>query len=168
MPNPPEPPSPPAPCRPVHSESVPWEEWSEGTRFGSRFRHLTIAAAGRAYHVGVQIEELAPGRQSSPAHYHMREEEHLLVLDGECTLRLGGERHALRKGDYVCFPAGQKVGHCLVNEGSATCRLLVIGERSPDEVCVYTDSAKVLVRSLGELYDKRAVRAYWDGEAKGP
>jgi uncharacterized cupin superfamily protein len=151
----------------VSAESVPWKEWSEGDRFGSRYRHLTTAAVGAAYHVGVQIEELPPGKQTSPAHYHMLEEEHVLVLDGACTLRLGDERHALRTGDYVCFPAGQRAGHCLVNEGSAVCRLLVIGEQRPDEICVYTDSGKVLVRSLDEIYDRRAVRAYWDGEATG-
>jgi uncharacterized cupin superfamily protein len=157
-------PKPPAICRPIAAESVPWKQWGEGTRFLSRYRHLTTAAAGPAYHVGVEIDELPPGKQSAPAHYHMLEEEHLFVLEGGCTLRLGDERHELRAGDYVCFPAGQAVGHCLINEGAAMCRLLVIGERSPHEVCVYTDSNKVLVRNLGEIYDKRAVRKYWDGE----
>jgi uncharacterized cupin superfamily protein len=169
VPNMPDDPQRPANCQPISAESVPWEEWSEGTRFGSRFRHLTSAAVGKGarYHVGVQVEELAPGQQSSPAHYHMLEEEHLLVLAGSCTLRLGNERHQLRAGDYVCFPAGQKAGHCIVNEGSEPCRVLVIGEQSPNEVCVYTDSNKMLVRSLHELYDKGAVRKYWDGEATG-
>lgn len=158
---------PPPASRPISAESVPWEEWSEGTRFGSRFRHLTTASAGPRYQVGVQIEELPPGKQTSPAHYHLLEEEHVYVLDGSCTLRLGDERHALRAGDYVCFPAGQQLGHCLVNEGGASCRLLVIGQQSPDEVCVYTDSGKVMVRRLGEIYDRRAIRKYWDGEATG-
>ena len=157
-------PKPPAICRPIAAESVPWKEWGEGERFLSRYRHLTTAAAGLGYHVGVEIDELPPGKQSAPAHYHMLEEEHIFVLEGGCTLRLGDERHELRAGDYVCFPAGQALGHCLINEGHAICRLLVIGERSPNEVCVYTDSNKVLVRNLGEIYDKRAVRKYWDGE----
>jgi len=146
---------------------VPWEVWAEGARFGSRFRHLTSAAVGPAYHVGVQLEELAPGKQTSPAHYHLSEEEHVFVLEGACTLRLGDERHALRAGDYACFPAGQRAGHCIVNEGSAPCRLLVIGERVPHDVCVYTDSHKVKVRALDEIYDRRARREYWDGEATG-
>lgn len=145
-------------------DSIPWEEWSEGPRFGSRYRHLTIAAVGKSYHVGVQIEELPPGKQSCPAHFHMLEEEHVLVLEGSVTLRLGDERHELRTGDYVCFPAGQAAGHCLINEGDAVCRFLVIGEQKPDEVCVYPDSNKVLVRSLHEVYDRAAVRKYWDGE----
>lgn len=168
MPDPKDAPLSPPACRPVATESVPWEDWHEGTRFGSRFRHLTTAAIGKGYHVGVQIEELAPGKQTAPAHYHMLEEEHVLVLDGTCTLRLGDERLPLRAGDYACFPAGQKVGHCLVNEGTETCRFLVIGERSPNEVCVYPDSGKVLVRSLHEIYDRRAIRAYWDGESTEP
>ena len=162
---PPEPAQSPMPhARPIASESVPWEAWSEGTRFGSRYRHLTGAAVGKSYHVGVQIEELAPGKQSVPSHFHILEEEHILMLEGQVTLRLGDERYSLIAGDYVCFPAGQRAGHCLINEGDATCRFLVIGERKPDEICVYPDSNKVLVRSLGEVYDRAAVRKYWDGE----
>jgi uncharacterized cupin superfamily protein len=149
---------------PVAADGIAWEEWHEGTRFGSRARHLTSAAVGEGYHVGVLMEELAPGKQSAPFHYHMVEEEHLYVLEGSATLRLGDDRHELKAGDYVCFPAGQQAGHCLVNEGSAPCRFLVIGEKRPDEVCVYPDSGKVSVRSLREIYDRSAIRRYWDGE----
>jgi uncharacterized cupin superfamily protein len=114
----------------------------------------------------MQIEELSPGMQSSPAHYHMLEEEQVLVLEGRVTLRLGEETYELKAGDYVCFPAGQKAGHCFVNNGDAVCRLLVIGENNANEVCVYTDSNKVMVRSLGKghIYDKAATKDYWHGE----
>jgi uncharacterized cupin superfamily protein len=150
--------------RPVAVESVAWEEWSEGTRFGSRFRHLTRAAVGAAYHVGVSIDELPPGKQSNPSHYHLLEEEHLLVLEGRATLRLGDETLSLVAGDYVCFPAGVKVGHCLVNDGDQPCRFLTVGERNPNEVCVYPDSNKILVRGVREIFDRSATREYWDGE----
>ncbi len=153
------------PCRPISTADVPWEEWSRGTRFGSRFRHLTSAAVGKDYHVGVSIEELAPGKRSAVSHWHVREEEHVLVLEGSCTLRLGDERIPLRAGDYACVPAGQQVAHSLENDGPAPCRYLVVGEQSPDEVCVYPDSNKVLVRRLGQLFDRSATREYWDGEA---
>jgi uncharacterized cupin superfamily protein len=156
-----------SPRPPIASESVAWETWSKGTRFGSRFRHLTSAAIGENYHVGMQIEELAPGMHSSPAHYHMLEEEHVFVLEGQLTLRLGDETHTMKPGDYVCFPAGQAAGHCLVNESTAVCRFLVIGEKNPNEVCVYTDSNKVMVRSLGRgknIFEAAAIKDYWDGE----
>jgi uncharacterized cupin superfamily protein len=156
----------PDPRPPVASDTVPWEEWSQGSRFGSRYRHLTTAAVGENYHVGMQIEELAPGKQSSPAHYHMLEEEHILILKGQVTLRLGDKVHEMKEGDYVCFPAGQRAGHCMINNGSETCRFLVVGERNQNEICIYTDSNKVMVRALGlrRIFDMAADKDYWDGE----
>lgn len=156
----------PKPRPPISAENVAWEEFSEGSRFAIRFRHLTSAAIGEHYHVGFAIEELGPGKQSVPAHFHMLEEEHVFILEGSLTLRLGEERHAMKAGDYVCFPAGQRAGHCLINEGDKVCRYIIVGERNPNEVVVYTDTNKVLVRSLGrrEIYDRAATRGYWDGE----
>jgi uncharacterized cupin superfamily protein len=156
-------------CKPISADNVPWETWSEGKRFGTRFRHLTKAAGVKNHHVGFAIEEIEPGKQSVPAHYHMLEEEHIFVLEGRMTLRLGDEAHEIKAGDYVCFPAGQKAGHCLLNNGNAVCRFIIIGEDNPNEVCVYTDTNKVSVRSLGRghIYDKAATKGYWDGEKLG-
>ena len=150
------------PIAPFAVETVPWEEWSQGARFGSRFRALTDRGGGS--HVGVAIEELPPGRQSCPAHYHLLEEEHLLVLAGRATLRLGEQSYEIGAGDYVCFPAGQKAGHCLINRGTEPCRFVIIGERNPNDVIVYPDSGKVAVRLMGENYRLAATADYWDGE----
>lgn len=150
---------------PIASENVAWEPFDRG-RFGSSFQHLTRAAMGdRPYHVGVAIEELPPGKQSCPFHFHMLEEEHLYMLEGECTLRLGSERLRFKAGDYAVFPAGEKTGHCLINETDRPCRYIVIGENNPNESCVYPDSNKVSNRWLGERYDRAAPRDYWDGES---
>ena len=157
--------------RPISSLNVPWEDWADVPRFNLRYRHLTLAAIGNEgqYHVGVSIEELDPGMQSSPAHYHIFEEEHVYVLDGAITVRIGAETFEMKAGDYVCFPAGQKAGHCLVNNGSTTCRYVIVGERNPNEIAVYTDSKKVLVRALGrrEIFDLNARLGYWDRENTG-
>ena len=153
------------PTKPFSIESVPWEEWSEGARFGSRVRRL--GKFGGASHVGVLVEELPPGKQSSPLHDHTAEEEQLMILAGEAILRLGGERHPMKAGDYAVFPAGQTLGHALVNESEAVCRFLMIGERNPNDVCIYPESNKLFIRQTGEVYDKSAVRDYWDGEDTG-
>ena len=146
---------------PISSDSLPWKIFDKG-RFSGRVRHLTKPFGD--YRVGVLIEELPPGKQSCPFHYHIHEEEHVLMLEGTVTLRLGERRYQLQAGDYVCFPAGQRAGHCLINEGEQPCRYLVIGENTPNEVCVYPDSNKISVRALREIYDKGAVRDYYDGE----
>jgi len=155
--------------KPIASRDVAWMEWSDVPRFFGRARHLTRAAFGDEYHVGVAIEELPPGMQSAPAHWHVFEEEHVYVLEGALTLRLGAERHAMAAGDYACFPAGQQAGHCLINTGHAPCRYVIVGEHNPNEVAVYTDSNKVLVRALGRrtILDLGARRGYWDGEDTG-
>jgi uncharacterized cupin superfamily protein len=157
------------PYEPIASADVPWTESRDVPRFGLRWRHLTRAAVGEDYHVGVAIEELAPGMQSAPAHWHVHEEEHVYVLEGALTARIGAAAYPMRAGDYVCFPAGQQAGHCLVNEGTAPCRYVIAGERNPNEVVVYTDSHKVLVRALGRraIFDLAARRGYWDGEDTG-
>jgi uncharacterized cupin superfamily protein len=147
----------------VRVDDLPWEEWAEGVRFGGRVRRLSGPQGSTR--VGVLIEELPPKRQSAPLHWHTDEEEHVWILAGRATLRLGDERHPLETGDYVCFPAGRALGHCLVNEGDEPCRYLVIGERSPHDVCIYPDSDKVLVRTAGRtILSMRDPLDYWDGE----
>ncbi len=148
---------------PFHVDDVPWEAWSEGVRFGGRVKAIGARAGGSK--VGVLIEELPPHRQSVPLHWHTHEEEHMWFLAGTATLRLGDERHVVKAGDYVCFPAGRALGHCIVNDSDEPCRYLVIGQRSPDDVCFYPDSCKVMIRAAGRLIVKtEPVRDYWDGE----
>ena len=146
---------------PFQIEDVAWEEWSQGARLGSRYRKLGHFGGGS--HVGVHLEELAPGKQSNLVHYHMLEEEHVFMLAGEATLILGAKEYPLKAGSYACFPAGQKVGHALVNRGAATCRYLVIGENNPNDVCVYPDTDRVGVRLLKDGFRLSQRMDYWDG-----
>jgi uncharacterized cupin superfamily protein len=149
---------------PISVDDVPWETFSKGTRYGSKFRQLGAHAGCK--HVGVTEEILEPGQQACPSHYHMLEEEHLMMLEGEVTLRLGDKRFTLEKGSYVCFPAGQKAGHALINESDAPCRYLLIGERNPNDVVVYPDSGRVSVYLLDEGYRKSSVMDYWEGQGE--
>ncbi len=156
---------------PISIESLAWAPWSEGTRFGGKVRVLSDTQAG-GMKIGVVIEELEPGKQSCPFHYHLVEEEHMVILEGTATLRLGTDRIAVKAGDFISFPAGRAEAHCLVNEGDMPCRYLVIGDNSPDEVCVYPDSNKIQVRALkrverDRIYDAAATRGYYDGENPG-
>jgi uncharacterized cupin superfamily protein len=147
---------------PFRIEAVPVETWSQGARFGSSVQAL--GEFGGRTQIGVHLEVLPPGRQSCPAHYHMLEEEHVMVLEGSVTLRLGERTYELTAGHYACFPAGQKAAHALINRSDAPCRYLVIGNRNPNEVVVYPDSGKVGVRLMGERYPLSPTLPYWDGE----
>lgn len=113
--------------RPIHISDVPWQVWYAGTP--REVRGQALCDVGGPAKVGVGYLELPPGSHTEPAHWHSQEEEHLYVLAGEATLRLGDERFELRAGSYVCFPAGQAEPHCLYNTGRAPFAYLMIGER---------------------------------------
>lgn len=155
---------------PISSGDVAWHEAPLERGFYDRNKHLTFEVVGESYHVGVLIEGPPPGMRLAPRHYHMLEEEHALILDGEVTLLLGDERHVMRAGDYVCFPAGQRVGHSFRNSGAGPCSYLMIGERNPNDLQVYPDSNKMDVRALGRertIFDMSGIRDYLDGEQAG-
>lgn len=152
------------PRGPIAIEGVPWTEFSEGVRFALKFRVLSDTRRdGRK--IGVSYEELPPRKQSVPFHYHLMEEEHIVALEGECTLRLGEQRFTLKAGEYVCFPAGERLGHCLINETDKPFRFIMIGNHEPDEVAVYPDSNKILIRGLdGAILRDENRSHYTDGE----
>jgi uncharacterized cupin superfamily protein len=113
--------------KPVRESELAWEVHAAGTVQEVRFKAL-CDVGGRAK-VGVALMELPPGCDTSPAHWHSLEEEHLYALAGSATLHLGRERIDLEPGSYVCFPAGQAVTHQLENTGGEPFRYLMIGER---------------------------------------
>ena len=153
------------PRGPIAINSLPWDEFFKGARFGNRFRVLSSTRGDKPNKIGVSYEELPPGRQSVPFHYHLIEEEHIVALEGECTLRLGDQRYTLRAGDYVGFPAGQAAGHCLINETDKPFRFIMIGDNSPHEVCVYPDSNKILISGMDRAIIADGARLnYFDGE----
>ena len=146
---------------PFHIGRVPWEEFSRGDRFGMRYQHLSSFGGGSQ--ISVAMEVLLPGKQANQLHYHMLEEEHLLVIEGSLTLTLGTQTYELSPDHYVCFPAGQKVGHSLFNHTSAPCRYLIFGNPNPHEVAVFPESGRVEVKLTGEGYRKSATMTYWEG-----
>ena len=151
-------------AEPFTVEEVPWEEFTHGDRFGMKFQALSEYAG--ASQITVCMEVLAPGRQANQAHYHMLEEEHVFVLDGSMTVQLGDRSYEVGPGHYVCFPAGQQVGHALVNQGTKPCRYLVLGNPQPHDVMVYTESGRVHPKLMGESYRRSPTMDYWEGVQK--
>jgi uncharacterized cupin superfamily protein len=146
----------------VNIAELKWKEWSHGKRYGGKTK--AIADAAGAQKIGVVLEELLPGQQSSPPHYHLKEEEHIWIIRGKVTLRLGGTTHLLQAGHYVCFLAGVDEPHCLINESDAPCLYLVVGEKIKEDIVVYPESNKISVRLLGKIYKNEPVDYWQDDE----
>ncbi len=65
---------------------------------------------------GFGVYELEPGEATWPYHFELNEEEWLIVVAGEVTLRTPDGERILRVGDVVCFPAGAAGAHAMRND----------------------------------------------------
>lgn len=116
---------------------------------------------------GMSIYELEPGNACWPYHFEVTEEEWVIVIEGELTLRTPDGEAVLRAGDVACFPAGAAGAHAVRNHTDAPVRYAMpCANPRFGSATVYPDSGKVRVSCpgfshrgwIGEPVD------YWEGE----
>ena len=88
---------------------------------------------------GVNIVTLAPGAVASLRHWHLREDEFALVLDGELVLVEDEGETLMRPGECAAWKAGVANGHRFVNRSDQPARFLVVGNSAEDDICTYSD-----------------------------
>ncbi len=100
---------------------------------------LRLGDAGGLTQFGANLVLLQPGAVSSLRHWHLNEDEFVMVTEGECVM-LGDEGETImRPGDCAAFPAGSTNGHCFVNRSDGVAKFLVVGTRGKAEVATYCD-----------------------------
>jgi uncharacterized cupin superfamily protein len=115
--------------------------------------------------LGMSVYELPPGQSVCPYHYETGEEEWLLVLVGEPTLRVPDGERLLRPWDTVFFPAGEAGAHKVTNGTDETVRVAMWSNRADPNTSVYPDSGKVGAWPPGKLFRLVDAVEYFDGEA---
>lgn len=120
------------------------DEWDGGRdRPGWQWKWLGVGKRLGAERIGASLYELAPGQKTFPYHFHYAQDELLIVLRGEPTLRDPGGERKLAPGDCVVFKRGPEGAHLLRNDTDEPCRLLMLSSSADVEVAVYPDSGKV-------------------------
>jgi uncharacterized cupin superfamily protein len=120
-----------------------------------------------AERIGGTVYELPPGQALCPYHYES-DEEWVLVLEGELTVRHPQGEDVLKAGDVTAFRVGPDGAHKTTNTSDQPVRFLMLSTKIEPAIAVYPDSNKigvwtgrrdehVMVR-LGESLD------YYDGE----
>jgi uncharacterized cupin superfamily protein len=142
-------------------------------REGFRWRYESVARNAGSERLGASVYELPPHQATFPYHYHLANEELLIVLRGRPHLRTPAGWRELQEGEVVAFPVGEGGAHQLVNRGEEPVRLLLVSEmRSPD-ITVYPDSGKLGAREHAPGSCREGIRLnfrsaaavdYWDGE----
>jgi uncharacterized cupin superfamily protein len=92
--------------------------------------------------LGLSLWELPPGEAAYPYHWHLAEEEVLIVLEGAPSLRTSAGWNELEQGDVLCFPVGESGAHQLANRTESPIRFLALSNQQTD-IVVYPDTAKV-------------------------
>ncbi|WP_434522152.1 cupin domain-containing protein [Halorubrum sp. AS12] len=157
---------------PINADDLSWTTPDDAD---AEWRRKQLGAAAGSEDLGCSLYELPAGERSWPYHHHTANEEALYVLAGEGTLRLDGDTHPLRPGEYAAFPADETGAHRVVNDGDEPLRYLVVSTMREPDVTVYPDSEKFGVyvgsppggreeRSLSGYYRIGDDVDYWDGE----
>jgi uncharacterized cupin superfamily protein len=132
---------------------------SGANRFGKQIGASTI---------GGTIYDLEPGQSVCPYHFEYGDEEWLIVLTGNPTVRHPEGDTQLEPGDTVCFPAGPAGAHKVSNAADApdTSRVLMVSTLNEPSVAVYPDSDKlgVYAGDYRLLVKRDSGVDYWEGE----
>jgi uncharacterized cupin superfamily protein len=124
-----------------------------GNRFGKSIGASTI---------GGTVYDLPPNQSICPYHFEYGDEEWLIVLTGNPTVRTPEGETTLDPGDVVCFPAGPEGAHKVTGPA----RVLMISTLNEPSVAVYPDSDKlgVFVGDYRLMVERDSGVDYWLGE----
>ena len=135
---------------------------------GFRWRETWVAGDHLgAERIGGSLYELPPGECTFPHHFHYGNEEWLIVVSGEPTVRAADGEHRLRPGDVVCFPAGPEGAHQVRNDTDEPSRVFILSTRLQPDVIRYLDGDKLGprpgVREDSLNFFRRDAVGYWEG-----
>jgi uncharacterized cupin superfamily protein len=143
-------------------------------RPGFKYRRARLARQAGARQLGASLYEIPPGQATFPYHAHTANEELLVVIEGQPSLRTPSGWRDLDRGEVVSFPAGPEGAHQVANRSPDTARVLILSTMIAPEVNLYPDSDKLMAATrapgaAGEGFQESYRRAdaldYWEGEA---
>jgi uncharacterized cupin superfamily protein len=143
--------------------------WDESDPDGFRAGMARLGPLLGAKETGVSVYELPPGQAVCPYHYECGEEEWLLVLAGNPTLRTPEGEERLDPWDVVCFPRGPEGAHSVRNATEEPARVVMFSTVVHPSATVYPDSDKIGVwtgdKETDLIVRRSAGVEYYDGEA---
>jgi uncharacterized cupin superfamily protein len=111
---------------------------------------LRLGEAGGLTQFGVNLVTLQAGALSSLRHWHLAEDEFVMITSGECVLLQDAGETLMRAGDCAAFPANSPDGHQVINRTDQPVSFLVVGSKAKCEVVTYSDVDLVLTTEAGQ------------------
>jgi uncharacterized cupin superfamily protein len=150
---------------------------SANDRPGFAWRRAPIGRQAGGERLGASLFSLPPGEALFPLHYHLGNEEMLIVIDGAPSLRTPDGERGLDRGEVVAFPRGESGAHQVVNRSEEDARVLLISEMNSPEVVVRPESGKLSAlgrppgsdrEGINRVFFERDEVPFWDAEDPPP
>jgi uncharacterized cupin superfamily protein len=152
-----------------------FDDTSERPGFAGRRARLGRQAG--AEELGASLFELEPGSAPFPLHYHLGNEEMLIVVAGRPSLRTPDAERELEPGEVVALPRGEGGAHQVINRTGDPARVLIVSEMNAPDVVVRPESDKISAfgrppgaagEGFHDVYFRRDAVELWDGEQPPP
>jgi uncharacterized cupin superfamily protein len=134
--------------------------------------HANRSFLGRragATRVGLSLWVVPSGQAAYPYHFHLAEEELLVVLEGEGAVRTPAGSRSIAAGDVVCFPVGADGAHQVT--ATTDLRFLAISPTGTPDIVIYPDSGKLAAAErrpdgggVHEIFERSSAVDYMKGE----
>jgi len=143
--------------------------------FESRRAQLGRQAGGER--LGASLFELEPGKAPFPFHYHLANEELLIVIRGRPSLRTAEGERVLEEGEVVALPRGEPGAHQVVNRSEQPVRVLIVSEMNAPDIVIRPESGKLSAfgrppggrgEGMHEVFFSRDAVDFWEGEEPPP
>src|SRR3989440_9191142 len=122
-------------------------------------RRARLGRQAGAERLGLSLWDLPPGEAAYPYHFHLAEEELLIVLEGHPSLRAPDGWRAVEPGEVLVFPVGERGAHQLVNRTEAAVRLLPVSTAGAPDIVAPPASGKAA--AFGRRPDGSGMRLWF-------
>jgi uncharacterized cupin superfamily protein len=140
---------------------------------GFRCLRARLGRQAGSERIGASLFAVPPGEAAYPYHWHLAEEEMIVVLAGSPLLRTAARRRRLSRGEVVVFPRGEAGAHQIINDSHEEVRFLAFSEQGEPDIVMYPDSGKLGAferrpegGGMYKLFRLEDEVDYWDGESR--
>jgi uncharacterized cupin superfamily protein len=140
---------------------------------GFRCLRARIGRQAASERIGASLFSVSPGEAAYPYHWHLAEEELVVVLEGTPMLRTADGQRRMQRGEVASFLRGEQGAHQIINDTDAEVRFLAFSTQGEPDIVMYPDSGKLGAferrpegGGLYKLFRLADEVDYWDGERR--
>ncbi|MDX6402164.1 MAG: hypothetical protein QOF27_2770 [Gaiellaceae bacterium] len=119
---------------------------------GHRGRAARVGSKLGASRLGMSVYDVPPGESIGPYHFEWTDEEWLIAIEGQATVRTAGGERVVTPGDLLCFPAGPEGAHQVRNASDLPVRVAIVSTQNEFGIVEYPEDEQVGIWAGKEHY----------------